>query len=108
MQNYLRQTRPLLLAMHNKKTEKLFVSLGRGEKMSNTYASIMQKIREINPKIKTAKQIRASVIRHWLKHYPIRQVQYMIGHRYVSSTERYSTKKLDSLQEQLEKLMPDI
>lgn len=108
MQNYIRQTRPLLLAMHNKKTEKLFVSLGKGAQMSNTYYSIMKKVRKINPNIKTAKHIRASVISHWLKHFPIRQVQYMIGHRYVSSTERYSTKKLDSLQEQLEKLMPEI
>lgn len=108
IQNYIRQTRPLLLAMHNKKTEKLFVSLGKGNQMSNTYYAIMQKVRKINPNIKTTKQIRASVISYWLKHFPIREVQYMTGHRYVSSTERYSTKKIDSLQEQLEKMMPEI
>jgi len=30
----------------------------------------------------------------------------MAGHRYVSSTERYRGDKLESLQEQLEKLHP--
>ncbi|MDF1573072.1 MAG: hypothetical protein P1P82_15795 [Bacteroidales bacterium] len=53
-----------------------------------------------------AKQIRSSVITHWLKHYNLRQVQYMAGHKYVSSTERYQQNNLDKLQGQLEKYHP--
>src|SRR3990167_2168028 len=58
------------------------------------------------PAIKDANDIRSTVINHWLKQYNIRQVQYMIGHKYVSSTERYSTNKLETLQEQIELLHP--
>jgi integrase/recombinase XerD len=84
------------------------VSAGTGKKLNNTTTSLMKEIRKVYPDIKNVKQIRASVISHWLKQYHIRQVQYMTGHRYVSSTEQYSTKKIDTLQEQLEKLMPEI
>jgi integrase/recombinase XerD len=40
-------------------------------------------------KIKSTNQLRASCIAHWAKSYGIRQAQYMAGHRYASSTERY-------------------
>lgn len=108
IQNYIKQTRPLLVAMHKKRTDKLLVSAGGGSKLNNTSTALMNEIRKIYPQVKNVKQIRASVISHWLKQYHIRQVQYMTGHRYVSSTEHYSTKKIEGLQEQLEKLMPEI
>jgi len=108
LQNYIQKTRPLLLAMSKKQSDKLIVSVGIGHQLNNTCAALLKEVRRTHPEIKNTKQIRASVISHWLKHCPIRQVQYMIGHRYVSSTERYSTKKIESLQDQLEKLMPDI
>jgi integrase/recombinase XerD len=108
IQNYIKQSRPMLLAMNKKRTDKLLVSAGKGKKLNNTTTSLMKEIRKVYPDIKNVKQIRASVISHWLKQYHIRQVQYMTGHRYVSSTEQYSTKKIDTLQEQLEKLMPEI
>ncbi|MCG8305863.1 MAG: hypothetical protein MI975_00630, partial [Cytophagales bacterium] len=41
-------------------------------------------------------QVKAAVITWWLKKYPICQVQYMTGHRYVSSTERYRTDHLET------------
>jgi len=59
-----------------------------------------------NPQVKSPKQIRASVITWWLKNYNLRQVQYMAGHKYVSSTERYQLNNLDKLQGRLEKLHP--
>lgn len=39
--------------------------------------------------IKSTHQLRASVIANWLKKQGLRQVQYLAGHRYASSTERY-------------------
>lgn len=108
IQNYIKQTRPLLLAMNKRKSDKLFVSTGKGKKLNNTCFRLMSEMRKVNPQIKNIKQIRASVISHWLKQYHIRQVQYMTGHRYVSSTQTYSTKKIESLQEQVEKLMPEL
>lgn len=39
----------------------------------------------------------ASVITNWLQYYNLREVQYMAGHKYVSSTERYRTDNLEDL-----------
>ena len=61
---------------------------------------------QINYTIKNAQQIRASVISNWLKDYNIREVQYMAGHQYISSTERYLQDDLEGLQEMIEKLHP--
>jgi site-specific recombinase XerD len=106
LQNYILTIRPVLIAMTEKQTDKLFMSLGKGDGLSNSFTKMMRIIKKLNPKAKDAKQIRASIITEWLKVYNIRQVQYMIGHRYVSSTEHYRTDKLGTLQEQLESLHP--
>lgn len=41
----------------------------------------------------------AAGITNWLKHYNLRQVQVLAGHRYISSTERYLEDDLESLHE---------
>ena len=111
LQNYILSIRPVLLSMTEKKTDQLFISSGKvGIKNPHNIFSAIKKLltnlKNTEPKIKDAKQIRASVINHWLKQYNIRQVQYMIGHKYISSTERYNTNKLETLQEQIELLHP--
>jgi len=63
--------------------------------------SLFKRLRVINYKVKDAKQIRASVITHWLKLHNIRKGQYMIGHRYISSTEKYLQNDIESLQEMI-------
>ncbi len=67
---------------------------------------IKKMINRYEPKLTGLGQIRASVITNWLKHYNLREVQYMAGHRYVSSTERYRTDNLEDLQKELEKYHP--
>jgi integrase/recombinase XerD len=86
--------------------EQLFISINGSENIKNSLHHLFQSIRKTNPGIRSAKQIRASVITHWLKTYNLRQVQYFAGHKYVSSTERYHTNNLDKLQDRLEKLHP--
>ncbi len=106
LQNYLLQIRPVLILMNDRTTDKLFFTTGSGDRLSNSFKIMARIIKGINPNIKDLRQIRASVIAHWYKSNNTRQVQYMAGHRYVSSTERYRTDKLESLQEQLEKIHP--
>ena len=67
---------------------------------------IKDMINRYEPRLKSLHQIRASVITGWLNHYNLRQVQYMAGHRYVSSTERYRSDNLEDLQKELEKYHP--
>ena len=63
-------------------------------------------LRNINPEVRNGQQLRQSVITHWLKHHDIRKVQYMAGHKWVSSTERYQQSNLEDLQNQLDKYHP--
>lgn len=81
--------------------EKLFVS----RKLSNSVMWIMRRLRTSYEKINSP-QIRASVIMNWLKLYNIRQVQYMAGHKQISSTERYKEEEIHDLQKQLERYHP--
>ena len=65
-------------------------------------AEVGQMMRKLkHPTIKQASQIRASVIAEWTKLHDVRIVQYMSGHKYVSTTERYQATHLEDLQEQL-------
>lgn len=106
IQDYITKIRPVLLVLTGKQSEKLFVSAGDGSRLNNSLSRLIKKAKQINPKVKTPIQIRSSVIVHWLKNNNIRQVQYMSGHRYVSSTERYKTNHLEGLQEMIDELHP--
>lgn len=68
--------------------------------------SILRELKGINPLVKNAQHIRASVILHWLKMYDKRQVQYLCGHRYISSTQHYEVQELDGLTDLLQKHHP--
>lgn len=76
--------------------KRLVRGMSRIKKMINRYES----------RLNSMAQIRASVITNWLQHYNLREVQYMAGHKYVSSTERYCTDNLEDLQKELEKYHP--
>jgi integrase/recombinase XerD len=88
----------------------LFISINGSENIKNSLLHLFKDIQKINPPalcgITNAKQIRQSVIVQWLKTMNLRHVQYMAGHKYVSSTERYQTNNLDNLQSKLEKHHP--
>jgi integrase/recombinase XerD len=86
--------------------DQLFISINGSEYVKNSLLHMFRGIQKTHPEIRNPKQIRASVITWWLKSYNLRQVQYMAGHKYVSSTERYQLGNLDKLQSRLEKLHP--
>jgi site-specific recombinase XerD len=81
--------------------EKLFKG-----RMSDIIQALLEELKGLNPIIKNAQHIRASVILNWLKQYNKRQVQYMAGHRYIDSTERYAVQETDSLTDLLVKHHP--
>jgi integrase/recombinase XerD len=67
---------------------------------------IKHMINRYEPRLTSLLQIRSSVITNWLHHYNLRETQYMAGHKYVSSTERYRTDNLEDLQKELDKYHP--
>ena len=101
LQEYILVIRPRI-----QKTERLFTGRNNLENLKNTLLHLCHALRRINPKVRHATQLRQSVITEWLKEKGLRQVQYMAGHRYVSSTERYLTTNLEDLRDALNKHHP--
>ncbi|NJM14811.1 MAG: tyrosine-type recombinase/integrase [Bacteroidales bacterium] len=120
LHEYLTETRPKILAEiteprparkpakidNAQLANQLFISINGSENIKNSLLHMFKAIRKINPAIQNPKQIRASVITNWLKDHNLREVQYMAGHKYVSSTERYQANNLDNLQKRLDKCHP--
>ncbi|HTD42286.1 MAG TPA: tyrosine-type recombinase/integrase [Mucilaginibacter sp.] len=102
LQEYLLLIRPKL----QNKSGRLFTGRNDIENLKNTLLHLGHALRKINLKVKHAMQIRQSVITGWLKEKDLRTVQYMAGHRYVSSTERYRESNLEELKEALLKYHP--
>ncbi len=74
--------------------------------VSNIKHWLFIKLKKENSLVKDMQQIRNSVIMNWLKQYNIRQVQYMVGHRSIGSTEKYKQEDLYDLQMALERFHP--
>jgi site-specific recombinase XerD len=72
----------------------------------NLVNELVKQLQGINPVIKNAQHIRSSVILNWLKSHNKRQVQYMAGHKYISSTEKYAEQDVDTLTDELAKHHP--
>lgn len=107
LMEYTLKTRDELLAVKGKQSDKLLVSGGAGHSIQNALQRLTKQLQKYEGcKIKNLQQIRASVITHWLKLYNLRQVQYMAGHRFVSSTEAYMVNDLEGLLDDINKYHP--
>jgi site-specific recombinase XerD len=103
---YQLRTREEILKVAKKQTDLLFMSFGKSAKFHNVIHKLLPQLKRLNRNIKSVNQIRTSVITAWLKSYNLREVQYMSGHRYVSSTEAYLVNDLEDLQEDINKYHP--
>lgn len=101
LMDYMHQTRRQMLALSDRNSNKLFIGIGRDLNINNVVFGLLKKIREKHPKLKDPKQLRTSVISNWLKVHNLRKVQYMAGHRYVSSTESYQHNNIEELQDEI-------
>ena len=113
MEYQLRIRAELLELQSNPNTQYLFLAVpgvGKRSTQSNgqlqVWKGLRNELRKRQPKLINFKQIRASVIVLWLKQYNLREVQYMAGHRYVSSTEAYLNAQIDDLQADIDRFHP--
>jgi site-specific recombinase XerD len=106
--DYINETRKLLIALRGQDSRNLFLSMGTSERFDNIMQKLSNQLTKQDKRIKEVKQLRASVISNWLKIHDIRKVQYMAGHRYVSSTEAYQANNLDDLKEDLNRYHPNL
>ena len=101
---YLERDRETLQDAIKSHTEALFPL--NSDRFDIISSQLLKRLKRINYNVRNIKQIRASVITDWLNTYNIREVQYMAGHRYISSTERYVQDDLENLHEMIESLHP--
>jgi len=113
LMEYQYTTRNELLNYNNREEKRLFLSVptvgklaATGEENLQIWKGLTKEIKEQTPKFINFKQVRTSVITHWLKQYNLRQVQHMAGHRYVSSTEAYLVNQTEDLQKDIDQFHP--
>lgn len=122
LQEYLLKTRPEILESVKKKNitsgrkadnpdmeklgSRLLISMNGSADIKNSLMHLVKALKQINPKVRSCRHIRQSVITLWLKRYDLRTVQYMSGHKWISSTERYQVDYLEDLQESINKCHP--
>jgi site-specific recombinase XerD len=106
--DYVNETRKQILQSTNKITKQLIVSVGTSYNTQNILQKLMKELIAKNTNLENLHQIRASVITNWLKQYNKRKVQYMAGHKYVSSTESYEASNIETLQEDLQRFYPEL
>ena len=102
---YINEVRPEIAKYKKIHSEKLFIP-------ENHFSDLLQrkiiqkKLKKINQKVTTVNHLRASVITNWLRQYNIRKVQYLAGHKHISSTESYKQNNLESLHEAVNTFHP--
>lgn len=103
LQEYLNKTRNRILygpkVNEPEKIKQLIIGMEGGTTLAGEVGWMMKRLK--HQKVKQASQIRSSTIAEWTKRHDVRIVQYMSGHKYVSTTERYQSTHLEDLQEQL-------
>ena len=105
LQAYMNETRPRILQRGNNiETTQLIVGMQGYTCLSGTLHWLMKRLQ--HPDVKQASQIRASVIAEWTRIHDVRVVQYMSGHKYVSTTEKYQASRPEDMQEQLKQHHP--
>ena len=105
LMDYIHETRKQFIEVQGT-SDKLFLQWKKGENFYGITQMMLKHIRKNNSRIKNFEQIRASVITSWLKKFDIRKVQYLAGHKYVSSTEGYKANVIDELQDDVTKYHP--
>jgi integrase/recombinase XerD len=101
---YIKEIREEIIVRKKIESNRIFIP--NNARLGNTVQGIIKKLKKINHKVINIHQIRASVITNWLKHYNLRQVQVLAGHRYISSTERYLQDDLENLHEIINNFHP--
>ncbi|CAM1353773.1 tyrosine-type recombinase/integrase [Tenacibaculum halocynthiae] len=94
---YIKEVREEIIRRKKIESERLFIP--NNARLGNTIQHILKKLKKVNHKVFNHYQIRASVITNWTKQHNLRKVQYLSGHRYISSTEQYLQDDLESMQE---------
>lgn len=105
LMDYLDHSRPYL-AQKIKTNNREQLIFGSSFQIRTITCRIIKNLKKYNHKVSSYGQLRASIIVNWLSRYNLRQVQYLAGHRYISSTEKYVQDDLENLHEIVKNFHP--
>ena len=106
LQEYIEKIRPEILAITQKQSDALFISKGSSLNLKNSLSKLNQHLKKHYDYYLNLEQLRQSRIAIWVKQEGLRKSQYLSGHKYVSSTERYQQIDLEELQKEITKHHP--
>lgn len=101
---YINEIRPEIAKYNQIHNEQLLIPQNHFNDLIQR--GIIKQLKKINSKAGNVNHLRASVIVNWLKQFNIRKVQYLAGHKYISSTESYKQNNLESLHEAVNEFHP--
>jgi integrase/recombinase XerD len=101
---YINEIRPEIAKKNNLQSEQLFIPQNHFNDLIRI--GIFRRLKKINYKVVNVHHLRASVIVNWLGQYNLRKVQYLAGHKYISSTEKYKQNNLENLHEAINEFHP--
>jgi integrase/recombinase XerD len=104
LNNYINNERKQML--NGKTKDILIVTTKEKNCLQSVIESLAKKIRKTTYGFLNFNDVRACVIQHWVKEYDLRKAQYLAGHRYISSTEKFITEDISKLQSELNKYFP--
>ena len=110
--NYIENIRPQFFKFCME-SDKLFFVLPESSKVKTSKENLMHIFKPLTGQVKSTdkkflnfQQVRASVITNWLKTQGLRRTQYLAGHRYISTTEKYLPNNIDALIDDIAKYNP--
>lgn len=110
--HYINNIRPQFFTYCNE-SDKLFFTLPESSKQKTATINLMHVFKPLTKQVKDLdanflnfKQVRASVITTWLKTQGLRKAQYLAGHKYISTTERYLPNEITGLIDDISKFNP--
>lgn len=108
LEDYLYKVREQLLIEAQKKTERLFFTVGIGNRIHNALYLMTKRLRLYYPQFKSFSQVRNSRIAIWLNSQKkdLRKVQYLSGMRYASSLLRHKKTTTEQLKKKLDIIHP--
>lgn len=104
LSDYLANHRKLILKGRN--TELLIVTNHESNRVDAVAYRLSINLKKQVIGFENLNQIRKSVIQDWIKKHNLRNAQYLSGHRYISSTERFITKDWTGLSKKVSKYFP--
>ncbi len=100
LQNYINSTRDEIIHYSRITQDEQQFFYGSKSQINGIITRIIKKLKKYNAELRNHNHIRSSVIVGWIKQYDdLRKVQYLAGHKHITSTEKYLTDDLENLHE---------